>query len=64
LLNLGFFIVNCGQMLGLELLIGGELLLCMVLLSGTNIILAETVMCVWRIRIQFQRPLVLWKRLG
>src|SRR5437763_7711529 len=58
LLNLGSFFINCGHMFRLEPLIDGELLLGLVLLSGANIILAETVVSVWRVGVQFERPLV------
>src|SRR5580704_3738507 len=64
LLHLGPFLVDCGHMFGLQLLINGELLLCMVLLSGANVVLADTVMGVWRVGIQLQCALVLRKRLG
>jgi hypothetical protein len=58
------FLVDCGHMFGLQLLINGELLLCLVLLTGANIILAETVVCIRRTGVQFQRALVLGQRLG
>jgi hypothetical protein len=45
-----------------SLVIDGELLLRTVLLSGANVVLADTVMGVWRVRIQLQCPLVLRKR--
>jgi hypothetical protein len=48
----------------LQLLIDGELLLCLVLLPGANIILAETVVCIRRSGVQLQCPLVLRQRLG
>src|SRR5277367_3137234 len=58
LLDFGSFLVDSGHMLGLELLIDGKLLLCMVLLARAHIILAETVVRVWKVRIQLQCPLV------
>jgi len=48
---LGPFLIDCRHVFGQQLLIDGELLLCLVLLSGANIILAETVVCIRRSRV-------------